>query len=152
MVSIRVAEADSASDCLGSSPLHLINIVTAALTREAERERNLVDVAFCGLKPLVDRRNGGLGSLSREATLRRFRPQFDRQRSDATLMRRIRLLSDSCEVWRTGYSFCLGLLLQYRYWFEVIGTYWIELGRSIFRVRGGRYCLRTCRYTGRSNY
>jgi hypothetical protein len=96
---------------------------TATLTPKAERERNLVDVAFCGLKPLADRRNGGLGPLSKRGVLRRFHPRLDRRRSDVTLMRRIRLLSDSCEVWRSGYSFCLGLLLQYRYWLEVIGTY-----------------------------
>jgi len=40
--------------------------------------------------------------------------------SDAALMRHIRLLSDSCDVWRPGYSLRLGLLLQCWYWFEVI--------------------------------
>jgi len=36
---------------------------------------------------------------------------------DTTLMGRIRLLSDSCEVWRSGYSFCRGLMLQFECWF-----------------------------------
>jgi hypothetical protein len=42
-------------------------------------------------------------------------------RSDIVLIRCIRLLSDSCGVWRTGYSFRPGLLLQFSHWFGVIG-------------------------------
>ena len=51
--------------------------------------------------------------------LRDFRPT---RPPDTVLMRHIRLLSDSCEVWRSGYSFCSGLLLQLERWFGVIGS------------------------------
>jgi hypothetical protein len=35
---------------------------------------------------------------------------------DTALMKHIRLLSDSCDVWRSGYSHYRGLLLQSKHW------------------------------------
>jgi hypothetical protein len=49
------------------------------------------------------------------------RLQLEAVPADATLMRFIRLISDSRDVLRLGYSHPRGLLLQCRHWFAVIG-------------------------------
>jgi hypothetical protein len=59
--------------------------------------------------------------------------------SDATLIRRIRLLSDSAAMWRSGYSFCLSLPLQCRYWLSNYRSEacWVEA----IGVWGGRFIV-----------